>query len=343
MATKRTSKKKAARRAATKRATPRKRTTSRKAQQGGLRSLLLRSSLLLLALTVALALTYHFSPYSVRGRIERIGLVTVNVARSPEWMPKLITKPLEWLHDCIPNNEGMLVDGGELGYAETPFIAGVPQGRTNLRQLQNVSSTNLFNERERQSVLIATYLSAEARDGAKSSSSFYDDPRIPTLKPSQLSMGEWTAQPLIPSKYLAKWHGPKGANEAHLATQLVPMRRDLANGTWGKLMDLLANEYPNRFQAIWLYTGPAYRVQHAKFSSGIPVPDGFYAVAFHLTDGGGLRAIAFLVPHEHEVKRLRDCITSIARIEEVTGLNVLPELDYDARESLRNWISPGLW
>lgn len=343
MATKRTSKKKAARKTASERASARKRSKPSKAKQGSFKSTLGLVLFLFVGLTIALALTYHFSPYSVRGKMERIGLSTVNALRSPEWMPKLISEPLEWIHDCIPNNEGMIVDGGELGHDDSPFIAGHPQSKVTLRTLTNQSSINLFNDRERQTACIAVRLSPNADERASVASTFYDDPRVPNLKAAQLAMGEWRPQALIPAKYLAPQFGPTGANEAQLASNLVPMKQSLAEGTWAKLIQRLASDYPDRFGEIRLYTGPAYRVNVAKLATGVPVPDGFYAIAFHLTESGGLRAIAFLVPHDHEVKRLRDCITSIAQIEEVTGFNFLPELDYDAHESLRNWISPELW
>lgn len=337
MATKRTSKKRPARKTAS------KQTKARKQSERGLRSALVKSLLLILGLGLLLALTYHFSPYSVRATMERIGLTTLNAARSPNWMPELATASLDWLHDRIPNSEGMVVDGGELGYNDSPFIAGVPTGKTPLRPLRNISSTNLFSERERQTALLATYLKAESEERVEAVSTLYDDPRIPTLKPAQLNMGKWTAQPLIPSEFLAKWHGQNGANEARLATNLVPMQRELAQGPWQELMELLAEDYPDRFGALWLYTGPAYRVQHAKLATGLPIPDGFYAIAFELTKDGGLRAIAFLIPHDNEVRQLSDCITSISQIEAITGLNFLPELDYAPRESLRNWVSPALW
>ena len=60
------------------------------------------------------------------------------------------------------------------------------------------------------------------------------------LTASQLTRGEWQAQPLISSSALARQYGPSGANEAHLASQLVPMHPDLAAGTWRKLQQDLA-------------------------------------------------------------------------------------------------------
>ena len=68
----------------------------------------IRALFLLLGLALALALTYHFSPYSVRERMERCALIAINTARSPDWLPQLVRTPLDWVHDCIPNSEGMV-------------------------------------------------------------------------------------------------------------------------------------------------------------------------------------------------------------------------------------------
>ena len=75
----------------------------------------------------------------------------------------------------------------------------------------------------------------------------------------------------------------------------------------------------------------------------MPIPEGFYAIAFDLTETGGLRAIAFLVPQDAPDTKLRNYITSIAKIEKHTGLQFLPDVDYHAREVLGSNVSPQLW
>ena len=197
-----------------------------------------------LALGLALALTYHFSPYSARGRMERGALVCMNTIRSPEWLPPLLRAPLDWVHDCIPNSEGLVVDAGELSPDDTVWLAGTPTARSPLRTLTNHSSRNRFHTQYRQSACLAARLTDTADREASPAKVFYDDPRVPGLTASQLTHGPWQAEPLIAPAALARQFGPSGANEAHLVSQLVPMHPDLAAGSWRKLQQLLAVDYP---------------------------------------------------------------------------------------------------
>ena len=140
MASRRPSQKKATRKRSAKRTASCKPTASRADSKRRSTGLWIRALFLLLGLALVLALTYHFSPYSVRERMERCALIAINTARSPDWLPQLVRTPLDWVHDCIPNSEGMVVDGGELDHNESVWFAGVPTARTPLRTLTNHSA-----------------------------------------------------------------------------------------------------------------------------------------------------------------------------------------------------------
>jgi len=156
-------------------------------------------------------------------------------------------------------------------------------------------------------------------------------------------LGQWTPQTIAPPSALAGEFGEVGANEACLVTNLAPMSEAFSAGLWERLTREIAVSYPKRFGEIWIYLGPVMREQSSKLESGVPIPDGFYAIAFDLTETGGLRAIAFLVPQDAPDTKLRNYITSIAKIEKHTGLQFLPDVDYHAREVLGSNVSPQLW
>ena len=101
--------------------------------------------------------------------------------------------------------------------------------------------------------------------------------------------------------------------------------------------------YQKRFGEVWVYLGPAYITESSKFGSVIPLPDAFYVIALDLTDEGGLRALALLIPTDAESKNLNDYLSSIAQIEKLTGLKFLPELDLSIRDTIVNYVSPVVW
>lgn len=335
---KRATKKKAAKKSAT----PRR--SAKKKKQPRLKKFLLLALACAFFLFLALGATYYFASFETRAKLNQPIMRTLNTVRLPSWMPRPIAWVFDNLYDTLPSSEGLLVDGGELGRSDAPILAGMPQSRKAVRVLNNNSYINLYDEKGRQSLCLALRLSDTLRQKVKSTEDYYEDPRVAPLRASEMTFGQWSPHPIAPAKTLAGEYGATGASEAHLTTNLAPMTEAYAEGIWKDAMKRVAEQYPKRFGEIWIYMGPAYRKQSSKLSSGILIPDAFYLVAFDLTESGGLRAISFLIPTETTPgTSLADCLTSIGTIEQMTGLQFLPELSFDARDVLETWVSPNLW
>lgn len=336
MAVKKRAKKKTT---ARKRSAPRKRAKARPSRKPTLRIALVA----LLFGIGALIAVYYFGSFALRTQMERVAIKSINGVRAPEWMPRPIVGLLNLGYDAIPESQGLVVEGGELGHDDSPLIAGVPQSKSPVRVLRNKSYINLFNEKERQTACIAFKICGDDQQSATVPDDFSEDPRIKQLRAKDLRLGQWMPHTIAPPIILAKAFGEVGGNEACLVTNLAPMSEAFSTGLWQRLIREITVNYPNRFGEIWIYLGPVMREQSSKLESGVPVPDGFYAIAFDLTETGGLRAIAFLVPQDAPDTKLSHYITSISKIEKHTGLDFLPEVDYHAREVLRSAVSPQLW
>ncbi|MFQ3242831.1 MAG: endonuclease G [Lentimonas sp.] len=325
--------------------TTRKRTLSKaQPERKPARKSFLRTAFVVLLLAIcAVTAAYYFGPFGLRTQLEHSAIKSVNGARTPEWMPRPIVSLLNMGYDAIPGSQGLAVEGGELGHEESPLIAGVPQSKSPVRVLHNKSYINLFNEKERQATCIAFKLSDSDRKDAPVPDGFFEDPRIKQLRARDMRLGQWMPSAMAPAVALAGEFGEVGANEAHLVTNLTPMSADFSDGLWQRLMQEITVNYPKRFGEVWIYLGPVMRKESSKLQSGRLIPDGFYAIVFDLTDAGGLRAIAFLVPQDAEGTALHNYITSIDTVETHTGLEFLPEIDYHAREVLGASMSPQLW
>tara|TARA_B100000886_G_scaffold225669_1_gene157196 strand:+ start:217 stop:1119 length:903 start_codon:yes stop_codon:yes gene_type:complete len=264
---------------------------------------------LLVRLSIALLVIggiYYFSSFEIRAKMERVALSIINTPRTHGAMPTLITPIFDSLYDTIPSSGGMVVEGGELGRdQDSPFLAGIPNCRMPIRTLLQSSYINLFNERNQQSACIAIRLDNTKRKKANTGDSLQID--------------------------------------AQLATNFAPMTETYAEGVWRKVMHEFTQRYPKRFGEVWVYLGTAYLTESSRFGSVISLPDAFYIIALDLTDEGGLRALALLIPTDAKSKNLNDYLTSIAQIEKLTGLQFLPELDFSIRDTIGNYVSPVVW
>lgn len=305
-----------------------------------LRKLLVRLSIAILAIGGI----YYFSSFEIRAKMERIALSAINSSRTHGAMPALVAPIFDSLYDAIPLSGGMVVEGGELGRdLETPFLAGIPNSRMPIRPLLQPSYINLFNERSQQTACIAIRLDDSKRKKADTDDSLQVDARIPRLSAQAMTLGEWRPQPIAPAKALIGQNGERGAIDARLATNYAPMTEAYADGVWEKVMHEFTQRYPKRFGEVWVYLGPAYLSESSNFGSAISLPDAFYIIAFDLTDEGGLRALALLIPTDAESENLNDYLSSIAEIEKLAGLQFLPELDFSIRETIGDYVSPTVW
>ena len=287
---------------------------------------------------------YYFSSFEIRAKMERVALSIINTPRTHGAMPALITPIYDSLYDTIPSSGGMVVAGGELGRdQDSPFLAGIPTSRMPSRPLLQASYINLFNEQNQQAACIAIRLDNTKRKKANTDDSLQIDARIPRLSAQAMTLGECLPQPIAPAKALIGQHGERGAIDAQLTTNYAPMTETYADGVWRKVMHEFTQRYPKRFGEVWVYLGPAYLTESSKFGSGISLPDAFYIIALDLTDEGGLRALALLIPTDAESKNLNDYLSSIAQIEKLTGLQFLPELDFSIRDTIGNYVSPVVW
>ena len=305
-----------------------------------LRKLLVRLSIAILAIGGI----YYFSSFEIRAKMERVALSAINSSRTHGAMPALVAPIFDSLYDAIPSSGGMVVEGGELGRdLETPFLAGMPNSRMPIRPLLQPSYINLFNERSQQTACIAIRLDDTKRKKADTDGSLQIDARIPRLSAQTMTIGEWLPQPIAPAKALIGQHGERGAIDAKLATNYAPMTEAYADGVWKKVMHEFTQRYPKRFGEVWVYLGPAYLPESSNFGSAISLPDAFYIIAFDLTDEGGLRALALLIPTDAESQNLNDYLSSIAEIEKLAGLQFLPELDFSIRDTIGDYVSPTVW
>jgi len=305
-----------------------------------IRKLLVRLSIAILAIGGI----YYFSSFEIRAKMERVALSAINNSRTHGAMPALVAPIFDSLYDAIPSSSGMVIEGGELGRnLETPFLAGMPNSRMPIRPLLQPSYMNLFNERSQQTACIAIRLDDTKRKKADTNDSLQIDARIPRLSTQAMTLDEWRPQPIAPAKALIGQHGDRGAIDARLATNYAPMTEVFADGVWKKVMHEFTQRYPKRFGEVWIYLGPAYLPESSNFGSAISPPDAFYIIAFDLTDEGGLRALALLIPTDAESQNLNDYLSSIAEIEKLTGLQFLPELDFSIRDTIGDYVSPTVW
>jgi len=309
-------------------------------------SRLIRWAALLLLLGLVSLLTagalYLFGSLEKRTAMENSAREALYQARTASWVPAAPALWLARMEDRLPGGHGLTVDPGELPLDEPHALAGLPQAGRALQLLRNATFVLLFDPEERQPVVLSARFSRETignREAAQPDGR-YEDPRVAAPALDELRSGPWLDGPLAP---LGPGHGPAAVRETRLSSALVPMRPEFAERVWEPLLKTLSQQFPQRFDEIWLHLGPVYAEPPSRTAAGVPIPDAFFVIALDLTPAGGLRSLSFLVPADARSFDAADQLCTIDQIEAATGLRFLPKLEPFARKTLTRHAADRSW
>lgn len=189
--------------------------------------------------------------------------------------------------------------------------------------------------------------------GGKRPSKFTTDARTQ----SRVSHGDYTSTGydrghLAPNAGIAGRLGPEAQRETFLLTNIVPMQPDLNRRVWQKLERLESDDWAPSFGKVWVLTGPVFDADRQllgeaddrdRSSSRVEIPDAFYKIIID-EDGAEVRTLPFLMPQNvRGTESPRQFLTSIDRIEQLTGFDFLWALNDPHEDAIEKMIPDNIW
>lgn len=115
-------------------------------------------------------------------------------------------------------------------------------------------------------------------------------------------------------------------NETFLTSNISPQAYEFNSGVWNRLEEKV-RYWAEKYQKLYVVTGGVL-TPHLKTigTEEVAVPQYFYKIILDYNDPD-IKAIAFLIPHEKSDKGLYQFVTSIDKIEEITGIDFFPEIE----------------
>ena len=151
---------------------------------------------------------------------------------------------------------------------------------------------------------------------------------------------------LSPNYAISVCYGEEAQKETFLLSNIVPQVHALNAGLWKDLEQRIVRRYVERYGTVWVQVGPVFTEPSAQKVGRIPVPAAFWMVVSEYEETTrGLRAIAYLIPHEetwrdHELTRY---VVSIRKVETLTGLDFFPKLPKATQDRLESTPAPRAW
>ena len=151
---------------------------------------------------------------------------------------------------------------------------------------------------------------------------------------------------LSPNYAISVCYGEEAQKETFLLSNIVPQVHALNAGLWKDLEQRIVRRYVERYGTVWVQVGPVFTEPTAKKVGRIPVPNAFWMVVSEYEETTrGLRAIAYLIPHEEtwRDRELTRYVVSIRKVEALTGLDFFPKLPKTTQDRLESTPAPRAW
>jgi endonuclease G len=131
-------------------------------------------------------------------------------------------------------------------------------------------------------------------------------------------------------------------DETFLTSNISPQNHQFNSGIWNRL-EQKTRYWATKYKSLYVVTGGVLSSDLKTIGSEkVGVPNYFYKIILDYHEPE-IKAIAFLMPHEDSEQGLYQFVTSIDKIEELTGIDFFPEIEdglenkLEASTSYSNW------
>ena len=140
-----------------------------------------------------------------------------------------------------------------------------------------------------------------------------------------------------------KW-SVEAMNQSFLLSNVCPQRHTLNSGGWNSLEQACRKWIRRNKRRIYIVAGPIFDVcgKYTRKGRRVRVPDRFFK-ALICIDGGEKKGIAFIFDNNTQSQSPANCVTTIDRVEEITGYDLFCKLGkslqtkLEAQSDLKAW------
>ena len=288
---------------------------------------------------------YLSADSSQKASIEQHALDILDKVREDQTTPDKVIRVLDKVADQTT------VVTGEVVPAPTPDVNafapyGEPKDNLDLKHLTNIGYSVGYDD----SIPSARWSSYRVfpyqEVHLKRPASFYVDERTSAkVSTDEYVRSGYDRGHLTPNYAISVCYGAEAQKETFFLSNIVPQLHALNAGLWKDIEQRIVKRYVERYGEVWVQVGPLYSA-HPKMVGRLPVPDQFWMVISEYEhDKKGIRAIAYLVPHEEKWRdaELTRYVVSVRQIEKLTGLNFFPKLPQPTQDKLETAAAPRAW
>ena len=147
---------------------------------------------------------------------------------------------------------------------------------------------------------------------------------------------------LAPSSGIGKNFGKDAQIGTFKCSNICPQHPGLNQRCWERFEKQVAGFYADRFEKVWVVTGPIYEDNCIELLSGVRVPEAFFKVIVAEIDGK-VEMLGVIMPNERTEKSpISFFVHSVDEIEALAGIDLFSELE-DPVEDAAEAKNPPHW
>lgn len=256
-----------------------------------------------------------------------------------------VTDALGWTgHDAVYEYDTE-APAGSVFFAGAPRRTGFP-APTDITVLDRGEFKIGWSPKLRHPVWCAYHVKKAAAYPSLERPNFRRDASVPSAaNPGDYSRSGYDRGHMAPNHAIVTRYGEAAQKRTFLMSNIAPQTPALNRGVWRDLEHRIADLWTARYGDIWVIVGAISPLDDHETVSGtdIDVPDAYYQVVV-AQEGMDVRAFAVLFP-----QRIRWSawaarhLISIDELEELTGLDFLPELPDFIQSPLESELPSRLW
>lgn len=148
---------------------------------------------------------------------------------------------------------------------------------------------------------------------------------------------------MAPNFAIVTRFGQQAQRETFYMTNIIPQKPSLNRQWWQRLERLIARDYSERYDEVWVLTGPIFKETGNWLNDKVKVPSHNYKI-IKVQKDGDLHMKAFIVHQEVGSSEPHvTYLTSVRSIEELTGLNFNPLFNHAFADSIESVTVEQMW
>ena len=256
-----------------------------------------------------------------------------------------ITDAIGWTgHDAVYEYDTEAPAGSVL-FAGAPRHTGQP-APNDIVVLNRGEFMIGWSPKLRHPVWCAYHVTKEPRHNVGRRPNFSRDRSVPSAPPpSSYERSGYDRGHMAPNYAVASRYGEAMQKQTFLMTNIAPQSPSLNRGVWRNMEHRIADLWTARYGEIWVIVGCISPLDNRETISGtsIDVPTQFYQLIV-AQEGLDIRALAVVIPQKvpYGAYAAR-YLVSIDDLEDMTGLDFLPDLPDFIQNPLESELPSRLW